>query len=309
MAITKTNKLNMTSGAVPLVIHLSQYDADFTLVFDLYNTDGTFTIESGTTVAIRGTKKDGNGYSVDATLDITNKRVTVTGDQQMTAVAGRNIFELTLTKNNKELNTANFILEVERAALDRDTIKSDSIIRELYEVIDQADDIIAAASQVKRALQGITVTDDGNGNLTFIKSEVGPEPTVINLDVSKLERKGLMNTSPYNAASRTTRITYTPFDLYVEPGTYKVTWESSISLQMSGGFYSVNAEAAISNSQDITNYESDLPSYISSGDTIVIPSTVKGSAFWRFRPTWKKPDDSDISSASVITKVTLTKED
>ena len=146
--ITYTNKLNMNAGAVPLVIHVSQYDQDFSLVFNLYNTVGTFTLESGTTVAIRGTKGDGNGYSVDATIDISNKRVTVIGDQQMTAIAGKNVFELTLYKNDKELNTANFILDVEPAALDKDTLASGSVIRELVNVIDRTDELIATANQI-----------------------------------------------------------------------------------------------------------------------------------------------------------------
>ena len=146
--ITKTYQLDIHSGGVPVVVHLSQYDSDFSLVFNLYSSFGTFTIDSGTTAAIRGTKKDGMGYSVNATLDITNKKVTVTGDQQMTAVAGRNIFELTLTKNNKELNTANFILDVERAALDKDTLASDSVIKELVNVIDRTDELIATARQI-----------------------------------------------------------------------------------------------------------------------------------------------------------------
>lgn len=146
--ITKTYQLDMHAGGAPVIVHLSQYDSDFSLVFNLYSSSGAFTIESGTTAAIRGTKKDGMGYSVNATLDISNKKVTVTGDQQMTAVAGRNIFELTLTKNGKELNTANFILDVERAALDKDTLASDSVIKELVDVIDRTDELIATAHQI-----------------------------------------------------------------------------------------------------------------------------------------------------------------
>ena len=173
MAITKTNKLNMTGGSVPLVIHLSQYDEDFTLVFELYSADGTFTIESGTTVEIRGTKSDAKGFSANATLDIINKRVTVVGDQQMTAVAGKNIFELTLWKSNKELNTANFIIDVERAALDRDTIISESKILELLDVTDQADEIIAAAQQVEDALGLLQFSDPrNNGNIIITKGGV-----------------------------------------------------------------------------------------------------------------------------------------
>lgn len=170
MAITKTNRLNMTGGGVPVIVRLSQYDSDFTLVFDLYNTDGTFTIESGTTAEVRGTKSDARGFSANATLDITNKRVTVVGDQQMTAVSGKAVFELTLWKDNKELNTANFILDIEPAALDRSTIKSESKILELLDVTDQADDIIAAAQQVEDALGLLQFSDPrGNGNVIITK--------------------------------------------------------------------------------------------------------------------------------------------
>lgn len=151
--ITKTYDLDMHSGGVPVIVHLSQYDEDFSLVFNLFSSVGTFTVESGTTAAIRGTKKDGMGYSVDATLDVTNKKVTVAGDQQMTAVAGRQVFELTLTKSDKELNTANFILDVERAALDKDTLASESVIKELVDVIDRTDEIIAAANQAETATE------------------------------------------------------------------------------------------------------------------------------------------------------------
>lgn len=153
MSITKTNKLNMTGGAVPLVIHLSQYDADFTLIFDLYNTDGTFTIESGTTVEIKGTKASGTGYSATATLDISNKRVTVTGNAQMTAVKGRNIYELSLIKSDKRLHTANFILEVEPAALDADTITDESVLKELNAIIESAETATEAAETATEAAQ------------------------------------------------------------------------------------------------------------------------------------------------------------
>ena len=156
MAITKTYQLDMAPGGVPVVVHVSQYDEDFTLVFNLYASSGEFTVSSGTTAAIRGTKKDGMGYSVDATMDVTNKKVTVAGDQQMTAVAGKQIFELTLTKSNKELNTANFILDVERAALDKDTLASDSVIKELVNVIDRTDEIIAAANLADAAVDTAT---------------------------------------------------------------------------------------------------------------------------------------------------------
>ena len=172
--ITYREKLNMSPGGVPLVIHLNQYDEDYSLVFDLYASEGTFTIESGTTAQIRGTKTDGEGYSVDATINVSAKTVTVAGDQQMTAAAGRNVFELTLWKGEKELNTQNFILDVEPAALDKDTIGSHSVIKELVAVIDRTDEIIAAAQQADAAQASIAAlteraenaADDAEGSAT-----------------------------------------------------------------------------------------------------------------------------------------------
>lgn len=151
MAITKTYDLDMCPGGVPLTVHMSQYDSDFTLVFNLYASSGDFSISAGSTVQVRGTKRDGNGYSVDAYLNITGRKVTVTGDAQMTAIAGKQVFELTIKRDDKELNTANFILDVERAALDKDTLPSGSKIRELVNVIDNSDEIINAGKQYEES--------------------------------------------------------------------------------------------------------------------------------------------------------------
>lgn len=145
MSITITKRLDMVARNIPPVINLSQYDSDFTLNFLLYASTGTFTVEYDTTAVIRGTKKSGNGYSADVTLStitiagISYPSVTVTGDNQMTAVAGKNNFEITLKKNDKELSSANFILNVERAPLDADTIIDETVLRELDAIIDGAD--------------------------------------------------------------------------------------------------------------------------------------------------------------------------
>lgn len=145
--ITQRYFLDIVHGNVPVIVPVSQYDSDFTLVFSLYASTGEFTLEKDTTATIRGTKGDGNGYSVDATIDIASAEVTVEGDEQLTAIAGKQLFELTLWKGQKHLSTANFILNVEKAPLDRDTVSSESKIRELYNVEDNADKIIAAGQQ------------------------------------------------------------------------------------------------------------------------------------------------------------------
>lgn len=144
---TTSYKLDMVPGGVPTVVRLSQGDEDYTLVFELYASSGEFTIESGTTVRIHGTKPDGNGYSVDAVLDIENAKVTVEGDIQMTAAAGKGNYELVLYKGGKKLKTANFIIWTEHAALDQTSVASDSKVAELYEIENNAEEIIAAGAQ------------------------------------------------------------------------------------------------------------------------------------------------------------------
>ena len=143
--ITYTYKVSMTPGGIPVRCKLGQYDDDWTIVFTLYSTYGTFSIESGTTAKIRGTKRDGLGYSANATINISAGTVTVAGDKQITAVAGDNLFELVLLKGTKELSTANIIFSVEPAAMDAGTLVSDS---QVQEILDMSADVIAASANV-----------------------------------------------------------------------------------------------------------------------------------------------------------------
>ena len=175
--ITINTILDMRPGAVPKIIHLSQYDSDFSLVFRLHASFGTLNIESGTTAEIRGTKKSGTGYSASATLNTTNNTVTVAGDAQMTAVAGQNIYEIVLIKNNKILGSANFILLVERAALDADTITDATVLRNLEAIVEgaetatqAAEDAEDAADRAEAAAETVVsniYTDTGNGNIVI----------------------------------------------------------------------------------------------------------------------------------------------
>lgn len=146
--------LDVTPGGVPVCVNLSQYDQDFELRFRLYSREGYLDIKSGTTVSIRGTKKDNRGYSAVAVIDGTV--VTVAGNVQMTAVAGRQDFELTLlSSEGKELNTANFFLCVERAAMDKDTVKSESVIKEFEGVSEMAERIMDDVKNARESLERV----------------------------------------------------------------------------------------------------------------------------------------------------------
>lgn len=164
---TITDYLDVTPGGYPTRINLNQYDNDFTIVFNLFSSSGEITIGSNATAAISGTKKDGNGYSMAAS--ISGKTVTVAGDKQLTAVPGENVFEIVIYDDDKEIRTSNFIIDVERAALDKDTIVSDSKIRELINVIDKTDDLLEAASSVESKLADMQAI---KSQIETLKSEI-----------------------------------------------------------------------------------------------------------------------------------------
>lgn len=149
--LRRTYELDMVPGGIPLSIHLSQYDSDVQLVFQLYASQGALAIpDTGVSAQIRGTKLDGNGISADCTFEIVDSvpTVTVQMTKQMTAIAGKNTFELVLTatsgSSEYSLPSANFYLEVERAALDYDTLESKSEIKEIQEILADADSVIEA---------------------------------------------------------------------------------------------------------------------------------------------------------------------
>lgn len=149
--ITYAFDLDIVPGGVPVVVPLKQYEDDVVLSFNVYSRLGTLNLPSGTSVSIRGTKPDGNGFSSDTGVTFSNNVVTVNVDKQMTAAAGKSLFELVFTNNNKELITTSFVILVQRAALDKDTLASASVIKELVNIIDRTDEIIAAANLVDEA--------------------------------------------------------------------------------------------------------------------------------------------------------------
>ena len=147
--LTKQYNIDMTPGGVQVIVPLNQYENDVTLQFHLFTRDGSLSIESGTTAAIRGTKKDGLGIDTVTGVSLSGNTVTVQVTEQMTAIAGRNVYELCLEKGNKKLFSSNIVFMVERAALDKDTVSSQSEIRQIIAITERTDEIIAAANKAE----------------------------------------------------------------------------------------------------------------------------------------------------------------
>ena len=192
--LTRPFSLDMVPGGVPLVIHVSQYDSDQQLILSLFSSQGTLDIPASDVSAIvRGTKLDGNGIQYDCSLAFVADVPTVTVQltQQMTAVAGKNPFEIVLTAtdlngNAYELPSATFYLNVKRAALDYDTIGSNSDIKEIADVMSKADQLIEAATDIKEAAEAII---DAGGASSADVEELHGEIDAVRETITELSHK------------------------------------------------------------------------------------------------------------------------
>lgn len=190
MARTIRKSLDMSPGFVPPVIRVSQYDSDFTIVFTLYSSFGDFTLSPGTTAEVRGTKRSGTGYSADAVVSYPDKTVTVNGDNQMTAVAGKNIYEIVLFKSGKQISSTNFILFCEQAALDADTIEDASVIKEFTHIKEDVQTAKDAADRAEAAAESVgRPTDEQAQAAVNIWLNAHPEATTTVQDGSLTEAK------------------------------------------------------------------------------------------------------------------------
>ncbi len=182
--ITTQIELDVSPGGIAPVIHVSQYDTGSrTLQFNLIATAGDLILPTGTKAEIRGTKPDGNGFSYDALIN--GKTVTADVTEQMTAAAGKAVCEIVLytgmparedaeaSSDFTQLCTANFILFVERAALDKDTVRSGSDIKQLITVIDRTDELLAAAETMDDAKESIRqMTESTRSDMNQLAQQV-----------------------------------------------------------------------------------------------------------------------------------------
>lgn len=174
-------KVSIIAGESPSPIRLGQYDSDVVIELEIYATEGVLEIEPDTAVALKGTKPDGNGISINGELTInTDKRTclnayiaTFNVIPQMTAVAGTSKYKLTLTKDDKELSTGGFDIVVDRAAMDKNTLPSESVIKEIVDTVDRTDELLTAAKSIKAARKDIEKIRSIMDDIGSLKAEIG----------------------------------------------------------------------------------------------------------------------------------------
>lgn len=142
--VTQTYDLNLIPGGQIVNVHVSQYDVGRTIIFYLLDGAATFTPPSGTTALIEGTKPDKKGFSI--TASVSGNTASFTTTQNMCAVAGKTVCEFRLKQGTRNIGTANFILDVERAGLADDVDLSTSELAPYMDAAKKSADAAAASA-------------------------------------------------------------------------------------------------------------------------------------------------------------------
>ena len=164
MSITRHFKLGLNAGAsLPLLIHANQYDRGEEWAFTLYNQDGSKYIPSSG--AIIGIKSDKLGISLPGRVE--GDEVIITESQQMTAAAGKAVFELLI--DGETHGTANFVVLVEPRPGDGAVVSASD-----YSLFQEAINSITIAGSGAPAVATLAsqMTDEGKVYL-YAGSETG----------------------------------------------------------------------------------------------------------------------------------------
>ena len=158
--------LELIPKGVPPIVHVSQYDKGQTWTITVTEDGIPFSIPAGTSVTVQGIKPDNTGFQYSGTAS--DSVVTFIVQQQMTVLAGEYDCELVLVNGNDQVATINFLLMVEAAALDDETIISETELplieqaAELGAVIDTYAQQIHADAQAAASAVATTAASEAN---------------------------------------------------------------------------------------------------------------------------------------------------
>lgn len=141
---SQTINLDLIPNGVNPVINVSQYDKGQTWLFNILVNGSAFNIPTGSSVTIRGTKRDSTGFVYACSFS--GSTVTAIVQDQMTVCSGDQKGELRIEKNGDIIATMNFIIRVEPSALADTTQISETdlpLIEQAVQLMNEAPQIIA----------------------------------------------------------------------------------------------------------------------------------------------------------------------
>lgn len=175
----------MIPGGIRPVVYASQFDEQTNAVtFTLYSGEKPFSLPSGVGILVNGRKPDGTVFSYSA-ASFSGNTVSVNVMQQMTAIQGDVLCELRLSVGAQEVGTANFILRVEEAPLNSDSVLSETELP----LIEQAANIAATlAEQIETTTNAASTATDAADRASGSATQAALSEYNVNQQYSSLEQ-------------------------------------------------------------------------------------------------------------------------
>ena len=165
---SQTINLDLIPNGINPVINVSQYDKGQTWLFNILVNGSAFNIPTGSSVTIRGTKRDSTGFVYACSFS--GSTVTAIVQDQMTVCSGDQKGELRIEKNGDIIATMNFTIRVKPSALSDTTQISETdlpLIEQAVELMNEAPQII---SQMEGLEQDAEAWAKGTKNGTAVPS-------------------------------------------------------------------------------------------------------------------------------------------
>lgn len=179
----ETINLDIIPGRTPPVCHASQFDDGRVIRFNLFEGGTAFTLDGSELLTFAVRKPDTNVVTVSVT-NTSDSYVDIVTTEQMCAVAGASLCELTIEKGAVTIGTTNVIMAVEKDPLDGGLPSASQIndlasqiaalLADLYDGTAVIFDNIPTAGHVAPT----TVTSDGIATALSAKANISSLSTV-----------------------------------------------------------------------------------------------------------------------------------
>lgn len=163
--------INVTPDHEQQTIYVSQNDVGRQITVQLYKKDRKpYTIPTGATVKLVGTKPSGLGFTVVGTWDSSTATFETTAE--MTDEAGLMLCEIRINVNDIQIGSANAILFVEVNPHPDDTTDgtAEHVINIITALVNQAEDAADRAEQSAARAGYITINVNDAGHLIYTKT-------------------------------------------------------------------------------------------------------------------------------------------
>lgn len=153
MMIEQNYNIDLVPSGTPLVVYVSQFDkGGRRLSFTLYKDNVAFTLPTGASATILGTKPDKIAFMY--AMQTSGNKLYIDVTEQMTAVAGPVQCEIRVSNTaGEQIGSSNFIIYCEKTPLDSDAVISETDIPVFEELVAQANTAAAEANTASAQAQ------------------------------------------------------------------------------------------------------------------------------------------------------------